>query len=233
MLDTPAVVAHARLVVIGGDSHRLHEEVIAAGGFIREGRWGGRLNVGQVEAALAGATGEEPSERVRARLLELYPALASSLASALEARMKDRVEGLQKRLAERADKEAGDIESILTELRKAIEAELERPGVHPAVALRRPGDGAVRAEQGGDAGQGAGDPRRDRAGDGGDPGEVRRPAGPDVPGGGDVPGAARQMAGAEQRVDDAHWSGTCSIWTSIGLRRRIERLRERLHDRRR
>jgi superfamily II DNA or RNA helicase len=127
VLDAPAVVAHARLVVIGGDSHRLHEEVIAAGGFIKNERWGGRLNVGQVEAALGGATGGVPSERVRAKLLELYPALASSLASALEARMRDRVDGLQKRLAERADKEARDIESILTELRRSIEAELNDP----------------------------------------------------------------------------------------------------------
>src|SRR5271157_1552040 len=31
-LPTPAVIAHARLVVIGGDSYRLHEEIITAGG---------------------------------------------------------------------------------------------------------------------------------------------------------------------------------------------------------
>lgn len=41
--------------------------------------------------------------------------------------MKDRVDGLQKRLAERAEKEARDIESILTELKKSIEAELNDP----------------------------------------------------------------------------------------------------------
>jgi hypothetical protein len=41
--------------------------------------------------------------------------------------MKQMVDGLQKRLAERADKEAEDIESILTELKKSIEAELKDP----------------------------------------------------------------------------------------------------------
>ncbi|MDZ4800963.1 MAG: DISARM system SNF2-like helicase DrmD, partial [Bryobacteraceae bacterium] len=86
VLDTPAVVAHARLVVIGGDSHRLHEEIIAAGGFIKDQKWGGRLNVGQTESFLSGATATEPSEPVKARLLELYPALTGPLASALEAR---------------------------------------------------------------------------------------------------------------------------------------------------
>lgn len=135
VLDMPAVIAHARLVVIGGDSFRLHEEIITAGGFIKDARWGTRLNVGQTEAALAGAMTKQPSETVKAKLLELYPTLISSLALALEARLKDRVDGLHKRLAERADKEANDIESILTELKKSIEAELKDPAyIQPMLA---------------------------------------------------------------------------------------------------
>ena len=58
------MVAHARLVVIGGDSHRLHEEIITAGGCLKEGRFS-RLNVGQVDEALAAATDEEPSEAMK------------------------------------------------------------------------------------------------------------------------------------------------------------------------
>ncbi len=127
VLDTPAVIAHARLVVIGGDSYRLHEEIIAAGGFIKDQKWGSRLNVGQTESAVAGATAKEPSAAAKAKLLELYPSLTSSLASALEARMKQMVDGLQKKLADRAEKEAKDITSILTELKKSIEAELKDP----------------------------------------------------------------------------------------------------------
>jgi uncharacterized membrane protein YccC len=41
--------------------------------------------------------------------------------------MKQLAEGLQKKLAERADKEASDIASILRELQKSIEAELNDP----------------------------------------------------------------------------------------------------------
>ena len=41
--------------------------------------------------------------------------------------MKQMIDRLQKNLAERADKEVKDIESILTELRKSIEAELNDP----------------------------------------------------------------------------------------------------------
>src|SRR5262249_36171027 len=120
VLDTPAMIAHARLVLIGGDSHRLHEEVITAGGFIREGRFA-RMNVGQVRDALAAALPGEPSEDVKRRLIELWPRHSASLIKALEARMEDRAGGLQRELAERADKEVGDITDILTELRKAIQ----------------------------------------------------------------------------------------------------------------
>ena len=127
LLDAPALVAHARLVVIGGDSHRLHEELIAAGGFIKDQKWGGRLTVSQIEALVAGASTHEPSERIKTRLLELYPALTGPLATALEARMKQLVDGLHKKLSERANKECRDIESILRELKRAIEDELKDP----------------------------------------------------------------------------------------------------------
>ncbi|HAI11898.1 MAG TPA: helicase, partial [Phycisphaerales bacterium] len=127
VLDMPVVIAHARLVVIGGDSHRLHEEIIVAGGLIKDQKWGGRLNVGQTESAIAGSVAREPSDSVKAKLLELYPQLTSSLGAALEARMKQMVDGLQKKLADRSDKEADDITSILTELKKSIEAELNDP----------------------------------------------------------------------------------------------------------
>jgi hypothetical protein len=125
-LDTPAMIAHARLVLIGGDSHRLHEEVITAGGFIREGRFA-RMNVGQVRDALAAALPGEPPEDVKQRLIELWPKHSASLIKALEARMEDRAVGLQRELAERVEKEVRDTTAILTELLKSIQAELSEP----------------------------------------------------------------------------------------------------------
>jgi hypothetical protein len=127
LLPTPAIVAHARLVVIGGDSQRLHEEVITAGGFIKEGKFS-RMKVGEIEDALAAATDKQPSTKVKDSLLALYPKLAPSLATALQGRTEDRTTGLQKKLAERATKEANDIRAILTELKRAIEEELGQPG---------------------------------------------------------------------------------------------------------
>jgi SNF2 family DNA or RNA helicase len=125
-LEAPAMIAHARLVVIGGDSHRLHEEIITAGGFIREGRVA-RINVTQVQEALAAALPGEPAEGVKQRLVELWPKHSASLIQALEARMGERARTLERELAERAKKEEGDIRAILAELRRTIEAELDEP----------------------------------------------------------------------------------------------------------
>jgi superfamily II DNA or RNA helicase len=126
LLDTPAVVAHARLVVIGGDSHRLHEEIIVAGGRLREGRLA-RLNVGEVDGLVAGATSAEPSESMQGHLLELWDRFAPALVRALEVRMRDKTNGLQAMLAGRAEKDVSDITAILSELKRAIDAELDEP----------------------------------------------------------------------------------------------------------
>jgi hypothetical protein len=126
ILNSPVAVAHARLVVIGGDSHRLHEEIITAGGTLKEGRFT-RLNLGELEKLMAAATDDEAYEPMQKQLLKLWDKFASPLAQSLEARMKDRTSGLQKKLGERATKEAQDIEAILLELKRAIDTELDEP----------------------------------------------------------------------------------------------------------
>ncbi len=122
-----AVVAHARLVVIGGDSHRLHEEIITAGGHIREGRFSRFTSLKEMQDILAAATADEPSERVKQKLLDLWFTTAKPLQQALDNRTQERTEGLTKMLAERADKEASDITAILTELERAIRDQLDDP----------------------------------------------------------------------------------------------------------
>lgn len=127
-LSDPVVIAFARLVVIGGDQNRLHEEIISAGGYLKEGKLV-RMNVGQVMNAVSAATEREPSTMIQQRLLELYPRVAPSIFSALEARSRDRMEGIQKLLAERSEFEVGSIEAILNELANSIRQELDEPEV--------------------------------------------------------------------------------------------------------
>ena len=143
MLDTPAVIAHGRLLLLGGDNQRLHEELITAGGYLRLGRFA-RMNVGQVQQVLEAARPEMVSPQMQQRLQELWPTHSDALLQALEARMRERTNGLQKFLAERAEKEMSDITTILTELRSTILAELRQPEV---VQLQLAGFSTAEQEQ--------------------------------------------------------------------------------------
>ncbi len=137
VLDTPALIAYARLVVIGGDSQRLHEEIITTGGEIREGRFR-RMNVGQVTDVLAAALPRQPSDSVKQRLANLWPKLKPALVQSLETRMNNRMGSLVKLLTYRADKEAADITAILKELARTIEAELTEPEYQQLELFDRP-----------------------------------------------------------------------------------------------
>jgi superfamily II DNA or RNA helicase len=128
ILDTPVVVAHARLLILGGDNARLHEELIAAGGYLREGRFT-RMNEGQLRDALAEAMDTPVSPALQQRLAELWERHRDPLLQSLEARLQDRSTSLGKKLADRAAKEQRDITTILRELQTSIRQELAQPAV--------------------------------------------------------------------------------------------------------
>jgi hypothetical protein len=125
-LAEPAVIAHARLVVVGGHAHRLHEEVIFAGGTLREGRFR-RMNVTDARAALEAATDEAPSEPMQKRLHDLWPAIQNGVLQSLEARMKERLTGMKGLLDSREHSEATNMHIIMGELERSIRAELDAP----------------------------------------------------------------------------------------------------------
>lgn len=124
-LTYPVVIAHGRIVVLGGDNHRLHEEVITAGGALIEGRFN-RLNVGETKAALEAATDTPAPVAIEARLQALWPKHRDALISSLDARCVERTKNLEKNLDELAEKEANKLKIVMTELQRSIQAELER-----------------------------------------------------------------------------------------------------------
>ncbi len=125
VLHHPAVVAHARLVVIGGDRHRLHEEVMVSGGLIRQKRFSRFGTIREMTDVLNSAKDREPSEKVKNDLLNLWPSIADPLRQALESRMKERTDSLKKILADRVEKEVSDMRTIMTELKNSIVAQLK------------------------------------------------------------------------------------------------------------
>jgi len=129
----PLIIAHGRIVVLGGDHHRLHEEVIMAGGEISAGAFN-RLNVGQTRDAYAAATLQSVPEGVCQRLAALWSQHGEPLLKALETRMRERTKNLETTLAARAEQEVAKFEAVLKELQRAIEQELQTD-VNPQMTL--------------------------------------------------------------------------------------------------
>lgn len=123
-LQHPVVVAHGRVVVLGGDQRRVHEEIISAGLRIDAQRVE-RMGVGDTQDALDAATAQAVPASIQARFVEQWPRLREPLTRALEARMKTLAEGMQKKLAERGATEVEAITRILTELSDSIRARLD------------------------------------------------------------------------------------------------------------
>ena len=123
-LPTPAVLIHGRLLVLGGDNQRIHEEIIMAGGQIREGRFS-RMNVGEIQTAAAAATNENAPGFVEDRLKELWARLEAPLAQALEARMTERTKNLQRFLDERSEREVANVTAVMQELERSIRETLD------------------------------------------------------------------------------------------------------------
>ena len=126
-LDTPAVVAHARLVVIGESRHRLHEEIIRAGGTIRGGRFRRFDTVSALESALTAGRAVLPDPEMLDELVEIWSNIEGSVGEALEARVRDRVQYLDSTLERRRDKEVEDMTQVLIDLRATIESQLTDP----------------------------------------------------------------------------------------------------------
>jgi len=100
--------------------------LISAGGEITQGRLR-RFNVGQVQSALEAATDRLVSARTQEQLKSVWSNLEPALVQSLEARMKDRLDGMRRLLKEREEKEISDIRAVLGELEAMIRRELAEP----------------------------------------------------------------------------------------------------------
>lgn len=119
-----AVIAHARLVLTSADGHRLHEEVLAAGGRIT-GTGFSRYNVTQVNAALRAPGDHLPAPHIIEQLIEVWPRIESALFRSVETRADDRASSLQRTLEDRATADAETIRVVLSELAANITSQLD------------------------------------------------------------------------------------------------------------
>lgn len=128
-VSDPLFLAHGRLLVVGADGQRLHEEVLLAGGSWRQGRFVAE-DAGVLEQLRSATLPGEPEQHVLEDIRKQWDAIAAPLTEALMARMRERSEALRGSLRERQQRDVRDITTVLRELQQAIEAELR--GTEPA-----------------------------------------------------------------------------------------------------
>lgn len=127
VLDTPGVIVHARLVVIGQRQHRLHEEIVTAGGVIRAGRFRRFDTREQLDRVIHESKPDLPSSDMLDQLVSLWPGIEQSVRDSVTARVRDRMENLGNTLQRRRDREIEDMEQILRDLESTIRSQLEDP----------------------------------------------------------------------------------------------------------
>ncbi|SBW83037.1 hypothetical protein PVE_R1G5156 [Pseudomonas veronii 1YdBTEX2] len=123
-LDTPAVVVVSRLVITGGNHHRLHEELTVAGGYLREQGFKREEGVTRVQALLDEGQSSRLDTVAFDTLRARFGAAEESIQQTLKARSRNRLESLGNTLEARKNSELKDISAVLSELERAIGAEL-------------------------------------------------------------------------------------------------------------
>jgi hypothetical protein len=123
-LTEPVLAAYSRLVLVGADGKRLHEELFTAGGKIR-GESFSRLGVTALASVLDSALGPDSSPREsspadRDALVKAWPKVSGNLEAAITARAKEREASLNGSLAKRQSDEENRTAALISGFEKSL-----------------------------------------------------------------------------------------------------------------
>ncbi|MGM7724083.1 DISARM system SNF2-like helicase DrmD [Metabacillus sp. Hm71] len=124
-LDYPVAIIQSRLVITGGDHHRIHEELTLSGGLLKEKGFTRISQVSKVELLLNSSTPIEPSFRLFNVLKQRFESNEEAIISTVEARSRERLKYLENSIKRRKKGEIEDITAILDDLEKLIEREIK------------------------------------------------------------------------------------------------------------
>jgi hypothetical protein len=125
MLETAAVLVWSRLVITGGDHHRLHEEITISGGELKHTGFSRIPQQGRLQDLLDKAVTFDPKGGLLNILTERFEKQENSIRATMDARSKDRLRFLENTLGRRKDGEIADLTNALDELEKTIRNELK------------------------------------------------------------------------------------------------------------
>lgn len=125
-IETTAVVVISRLVITGGNHHRLHEELIVSGGYLRDQSFRREEAVTRIQQWLDEAKPVMANDSLFDALRVRFDRAQQAILQTVDGRSKDRLKFLANTLQTRKQQEIDDISAVLNELEKAIQTELKK-----------------------------------------------------------------------------------------------------------
>jgi superfamily II DNA/RNA helicase len=125
-LTEPAVVVVSRLVITGGNHHRMHEELTYSGGYLRDQSFRREEGVARIQQWMEAGTAVRVSDAQLKVLRQRFERSQEGVWHSVQVRAKDRLKSLTNILQSRKQQELEDISAVLTELQVSIEAELKK-----------------------------------------------------------------------------------------------------------
>ncbi|MCB9636506.1 MAG: DEAD/DEAH box helicase [Sandaracinus sp.] len=125
-LDGPAALVVSRLVITGGNHHRLHEELTEAGGYLRDAAFKREERVGELRAWLDASTPGTIDDSLFDALRTRFQKHTEAIVNAVGTRSKDRLKGLGVTIERRKLEEIEEMTQLLDDLAKNLEAELHK-----------------------------------------------------------------------------------------------------------
>ena len=125
-IDGMAVAVISRLVITGGNHHRLHEELTVSGGYLRDQSFRREESVTKVQQWLDEAKPTRVNDSLFDAVRTRFERYQSAILQSVDARSKDRLKHLSNTLQGRKKSEIENIDTVLDELEKAIKTELKK-----------------------------------------------------------------------------------------------------------
>jgi superfamily II DNA or RNA helicase len=126
LIDAPAIAVISRLVITGGNHHRLHEELTVCGGYLRDQNFRREESVTRIQQWLDEAESLTASDSLFDALRTRFERAQIAILQTVDARSKDRLKYLANTLQARKQKEVENITLVLDELETAIQTEIKK-----------------------------------------------------------------------------------------------------------
>ena len=123
-IDGVVALVISRLVITGGNHHRLHEEITYTGGHLKDKSYSRERGVKKINDWLNISAARKVPVHLQDALATRFEHSHAAIQNAIEARSKERLKDLENTLKTRKEKEVSDITTVLDELKAAIQKEI-------------------------------------------------------------------------------------------------------------